>query len=134
MFSEDLVTKEELLFAADWIREAVQKKVSSGSSLAESCPCHLDILRHWFNEKPRERAAWRLTENDFPKDFFPCGWDTVLNVHGQGQKVIYPIFLRPTVYTSVKQYIRIEQGQVWSARRAATPHASLRCVVEQASC
>lgn len=121
------------MLAADSLVQAVQKKVKNGSSLSESCPCRHEILKYWFHGKPKERGAWRLMRSDFPEDFFPPGWDTVLNVHGQGQKVMYPIFLRPTVRRSAKRCIRTHSGQMVLAQQAVTPNAAVRFGVEQAS-
>lgn len=53
--------------AADEIIAAVKQKVKSGSTLAESCACRYDILKHWFGDKKVVRGAWVLFQEDFPK-------------------------------------------------------------------
>ena len=117
---------------ADAIICAVQKKIKSKSTLAESCPCRCEILAHWFSGKPTERGAWVLTKEDFPVEYFPAGWDMVLDVHGQGPKVMYPVFLRSTVHRSTRRFLRSQTGDVMMAQQAVYPHASIKFITEHA--
>ena len=109
-----------------------EKKIKSKSTLAESCPCRCELLAHWFSGKPTERGAWVLTKEDFPVEYFPAGWDMVLDVHGQGPKVMYPVFLRSTVHRSTRRFLRSQTGDVMMAQQAVYPHASIKFITEQA--
>ena len=117
--------------AADSIMMAVQLKVRNGSLGPASAQCRPDILMHWFGHKPLCRGSWELEKVDFPPQCFPLGWDTALDVHGEGPQVRYPMTLRMSVRYSTKRYQRTSQGSTVPAQRAACPHAIIRFGMEQ---
>ena len=86
-FSDD-----ELWEAADYIRTAVERKLHSGCTRPETAPCRRDILYFWFSDqKLQNGSAVELGKEHFPVKFFPPGWDMCMDVHGQGQRVHYPV-------------------------------------------
>ena len=100
---------DQLHDTADALRTAVSQKLRSGSTAPAAALCRREVLYHWF-PKGDQRAAITADEKDFPSPYFPPGWDRVLNIHGQGQRVHYPITLRPTVRCSPKSHSRNEAG------------------------
>ena len=100
---------DQLHDTADALRTAVSRKLRSGSTAPAAALCRREVLYHWF-PKGDQRAAITADEKDFPSPYFPPGWDRVLNIHGQGQRVQYPITLRPTVRRSPKSHSRNEAG------------------------
>ena len=87
---------DQLHDTANALRTAVSRKLRSGSTAPAAALCRRELLYHWFPKGDR-RAAITADEKDFPSPYFPPGWDRVLNIHGQGQRVHYSITLRPTV-------------------------------------
>ena len=86
---------------------------------------------------PRRReneVVWVLYKDDFPEEeYFPPGWDQVLDVHGQGPRPTYLVHLRHTVRRSTKRCVPGKDNP-WSmkfAQQACLPYASLRFSTEQ---
>jgi hypothetical protein len=52
------------------------------------------VFQHIFANKGYALGQWKvLDKEDFPVKFFfqPTPWDVLLDLHGQGTKIFYPI-------------------------------------------
>ena len=124
-------SRDELLKVADAIRTGVQRKLRSQSAAAEVVKCRRDVLLSLFPER-EQMKKFTAGKEDFPEQFFPPGWDAVINVHGQGQTVHYPITLKPTVRHSPCTYVRNADGNLVEGKRCTVPFVSLQFVNVQA--
>ena len=120
----------ELFEAADSIRAAVERKLRSKSVHPEPAPCRRDILYFWFsNWKVQDGASVELRAENFPVKFFPPGWDMLMNVHGKGQRVNYPMTINPTSRRRTpKKYMRTQSGAMMEADCAMRPHVLVQFV------
>lgn len=68
-----------------------------------------DVFQHLFGNKGYALGQWKiLEEGDFPVKFFfqPSPWDILLDHHGQGTKVHYPVKARHFISWSPKGFTR----------------------------
>lgn len=78
--------------------------------------CLLIFLR----EKAKQTACGKFWKrSDFDRRFFPDGWDSLLDPHGQGTKVFYPVKIRHFISWSSKGHFEDgRSGDVVPAHRA----------------
>ena len=51
------------------------------------------------------KGGWTLYEQkDFLPTYFPSGWDVLLNSHGEGLKIAYPVMMRTYMSKSPPKY------------------------------
>ena len=117
---------EELFLTADLIRTAVLKKLRSGSLAPEAVPCRRDVIFRLIR-KQRQGSVLTAQKLDFPEKFFPPGWDEVANVHGEGQRVHYPVTLRLTTRRSPVRYVR-DGDKLKESQRAVQQFVTIQFV------
>ena len=55
--------------------------------------------------EPAPKRGWTLYEQkDFLPTYFPSGWDVLLNSHGEGLKIAYPVMMRTYMSKSPPKY------------------------------
>lgn len=120
-------SEEQLQVAADSIRFSVQRKLRSGSAAPESIACRRGVLFLWFGKGgEQKRRKYHLQKEDFPAKLFPPGWDTVMDRHGQGQRVYYPITVGLTVRRSPKNFRRNPSGELVECQQSTEQYISVQ--------
>ena len=73
-------------------RVAVERHLKVKSRLPVRLFFRLDVFRFLSGGKGVSREGWIFLErDDFPFAYFPLGWDSWVDSHGQGMKVFYPL-------------------------------------------
>jgi len=86
-------------------RVAVERHLKAKSRLPVRLFFRLDVFRFLFGGKGVSREGWIFLEKeDFPSAYFPLGWDSWVDSHGQGMKVFYPLRVKPFISWSPKKY------------------------------
>ena len=54
-----------------------------------------DVYKFLFKEKGYMLGRWQVLEkNDFLAQYFQDGWDSRMNMHGEGMKLHFPVTIR----------------------------------------
>ena len=79
-----------------------------------------DVFCYLFNGKGEKNGMWQVLErSDFSHHFFPDQWDCLLDPHGQGIKVHFPVKLRHFISWSPKGHtVDRNSGNVIPSTRA----------------
>lgn len=63
------------------------------------------FFRFLFTGKGVTREGWTFFEkDDFNAVYFPLGWDSWMDSHGQGMKAFYPMRVKTFISWSPKKY------------------------------
>ena len=68
-----------------------------------------DVFEYLIGDKGYREGQWRVLEKeDFLEEYFfqPTEWDSLLDSHGQGTKIYYPVKVRHYISWSPKGYIK----------------------------
>lgn len=88
-----------------------------------------DVFAFLFGGKGTKRGIWTvLAEKDFPKEFFPVHWDKMLDLHGQGTKIHYPVKVRHFISWSPKGFLISTSNTVTDAPGAYQEKVSIGIV------
>ena len=86
-------------------RVAVERHLKSRSRLPVRLFFRGDVFRFLFTGKGVIREGWTFFEkDDFNAVYFPLGWDSWVDSHGQGMKVFYPMRVKTFISWSPKKY------------------------------
>lgn len=79
-----------------------------------------DVFTYLFKGKGQTDSMWQVLKRfDFDRRFFPDGWESLLDPHGQGTKVFYPVKIRHFISWSPKgHFVDGRSGDVVPAHRA----------------
>lgn len=78
-----------------------------------------DVFSFLFAGKGRKDGLWLLLEKeDFQAVYFPDNWDNLLDLHGQGTKVHFPVKVRHFISWSPAQHVVDESGNVVPSPRS----------------
>lgn len=84
---------------------AVERHLKSRSRLPVRLFFRGDVYRFLFPGKGVTREGWTFFEkDDFNPVYFPLGWDSWVDSHGQGMKVFYPLRVKTFISWSPKKY------------------------------
>ena len=104
-FNNPSPTTDVILEASTELRQAVECFLKGKCHLAVSIPCPCDILKFLFQQNGVKQNGWYLLGKDcFPVRYFPVGWDKVMDIHGQGVQLGYPVRVRSYLSWSPKKY------------------------------
>ena len=88
-----------------FFRVAVERHLKSRSRLPVRLFFRGDVFRFLFTGKGVIREGWTFFEkDDFNAVYFPLGWDSWVDSHGQGMKVFYPMRVKTFISWSPKKY------------------------------
>ena len=97
--------------AVDSLRVAVERHLKSKCRLAVKVSFRFDVFGFLFGNKGISRDGWLFfMKGDFLPQYFPPGWDSWEDSHGQGIKVFYPIRMKIFLSWSPKKYHGGSQG------------------------
>lgn len=100
-------------------RIAVERHLKSQSRLPVRIFLRGDVFRFLLAGKGVSRQGWLFFEkNDFPLHYFPLGWDSWVDSHGQGMKVFYPMKVKTFISWSPKKYGQGMDGVSFLLQRA----------------
>ena len=86
-------------------RVAVERHLKSRSRLPVRLFFRGDVFRFLFAGKGVSREGWTFLEkNDFNALYFPLGWDSWVDSHGQGMRIFYPVRVKTFISWSPKKY------------------------------
>ena len=78
-----------------------------------------DVFKKLFGNKGKKHGRWRLLEEKhFPQSYFRDDWYRMLDLHGQGTRISFPMKVRHYISWSPKSYSTTSTGAVTEARRA----------------
>ena len=90
----------------DLLRVAVERHLKSKCRLAVKVSLGFDVFRFLFRNKGISRDGWLfLMKGDFLPQYFPPGWVSWEDSHGQGIKVFYSIRMKIFLSWSPKKYL-----------------------------
>jgi len=89
-----------------------------------------DVFRFLFKGKGEKDGSWQvLQRGDFCHRFFPDHWDCLLDPHGQGTKVHFPVKLRHFISWSPKGHmVDTRSGNVMPSARAFQEKLSMNFI------
>ena len=107
------------------LNEVSRLRVAIGSSLKASTQrkqvtveFREDVFKHLFGNKGVQNGRWKvLALEEFSPSFFPPNWHCLLDLHGQGTKVLFPIKIRHFLSWSTQNY-HLREGIVTKSTRA----------------
>lgn len=89
-----------------------------------------DVFSCLFKGKGEKCGQWKmLDKGDFDHRFFPDQWEQLLDPHGQGTKVHFPVKLRHFISWSPKGHIvDANSGEVLPSARAYQEKLSINLI------
>ena len=109
------------------LRKAVECFIKGKSHLAVSLPFRTDIFKFLFQANGMKQKGWYVLGRDcFPVQYFPDGWGSVMDIHGQGVQLGYPIRVRSFLNWSPGKYVLSNSGTLIPAQRCYTEIMSFR--------
>ena len=110
------------------LRQAVECYLKGRGHLAVSLHFPVDVFEFLFNQKGVKQKRWYLLGKDcFPVRYFPVGWDKVMDVHGQGVQLGYPVRFRSYLSWSCQKYhVQENSGAIIPSQRCYTEKMSFK--------
>ena len=85
-----------------------------------------DVFRFLFKTRGIKQGNWQLLQQgDFSPTFFPLDWHCVLDLHGQGTKMLFPVKIKQFIAWSPKHFHATANGNVAESARAFQEKVSL---------
>lgn len=85
-----------------------------------------DVFIFLFGGKGRKRGHWLvLGKEDFQALYFPENWDNLIDSHGKGTKVHFPVKVRHFISWSPAQHVTDTLGNVVPSQRSYLEKVSI---------
>ncbi len=88
-----------------------------------------DVFAFLFNGRGRKDGLWLvLGKEDFQALYFPNNWDNLVDLHGEGTRVNFPVKIRHFISWSPVQHIKDNAGNVVPSSRSYLEKMSVQFI------
>lgn len=110
------------------LRQQVECFLKGKGHLAVPLHFPREVFQFLFHQKSVKQKGWYLLGADcFPVQYFPIGWDKVMDIHGQCVQLSYPVRVRSYLSWSPRKYhVQENSGAVIPSQQCYTERMTFK--------